>query len=290
METYESEGEDMKLAVAVAGENALPSAFVVWRGFENSIRKASEYGYDGIELALKSAEDIKVEDLSKWLDRWGIEVSCISTGQVFAASGLYFTHPKQEVRDEAVRVFKGLINLAKDFGKIVNVGRVRGFIDVNQGFDLAQKLFIDTTERVCDEAEKYGVELIIEPVNRYEANFINNLDEGAELISKLKRKNLGLMPDIFHMNIEDNRISESLVRNSKHIKYVHLADSNRLAPGQGHIDFQEIFDVLYKINFDGWSSIEILPKPNADIAARQAVQFILPMIKEYNKKLKGGGL
>ena len=58
----------MKLAVAIAGENALPSAFVVWRGFEESIRKAAEYGYHGVELALKTAEDVNPDQLSKWLE------------------------------------------------------------------------------------------------------------------------------------------------------------------------------------------------------------------------------
>ena len=60
----------MKLSVAVAGKDALPSAFVVWRGFEDSIRKAKEYGYDGVELALRSASDISASALdSLWSRR-----------------------------------------------------------------------------------------------------------------------------------------------------------------------------------------------------------------------------
>ena len=49
----------MKTAVTIAGAGARESAFVVWRGFEESIRKASEYGYDGVELALKRADEIE---------------------------------------------------------------------------------------------------------------------------------------------------------------------------------------------------------------------------------------
>ena len=86
----------MKLAVAIASKDAAPSAFVVWRGFEESIAKAAEYGYQGVELALKKASDIKSDRLSKWLDKNNIEVSCISTGQVFADLGLFFTHPDQD--------------------------------------------------------------------------------------------------------------------------------------------------------------------------------------------------
>jgi 5-keto-L-gluconate epimerase len=275
----------MKLAVAVAGENAMPSAFVVWRGFEDSIRKASEYGYHGVELALKTSGDVNPEHLSKWLDKWKIEVSCNSTGQVFADLGLYFTHPDPYVRKKAIDVFSGLINLAKDFGKLVNVGRARGFIAEGQSREEAENIFLDTTEKICEVAAKNHVEIILEPVNRYEINFINNLDEGRLLLSKLKASNIRLMPDVFHMNIEDDKIGASLIRNSLLVRYIHFADSNRLAPGQGHIDFEDIFKGLKAINFDGWASIEILPKPDPDTAAMQAAQFILPRIKRYNEEM-----
>jgi sugar phosphate isomerase/epimerase len=272
----------MKLAVAVASKDAPPSAFVVWRGFEGSFRKAAEFGYHGVELALKSAEDVNRKNLEKWLNRHNLEVSCISTGQVFAVLGLYFTHPDDERRKELIEVFTGLINLAKDFGRMVNVGRARGFYSDTQSKDEVERLFIETAEQLCDVAETAGVIIIVEPVNRYEINFVNSLDEGAELLSRINRTNLGLMPDVFHMNIEDAQIGESLARNGRYVKYIHFADSNRSAPGQGHLDFDDVFDGLRRGGFDGWSSIEILPKPDPDTAARQAAEYILPRIEKYN--------
>lgn len=276
----------MKLAVAIAGTHALPSAFVVWRGIENSITKAAEYGYQGIELALKTADEVNAPLLAAWLQKKNMEVSCISTGQVYADLGLYFTHPDAVARETVVTVFEGLIRLAADFGSLINVGRTRGFIAQGQTTAEAEQLFLDTAARVCEMADKRGVTIILEPVNRYEINFINNLDEGARLIQKPGISTMGLMPDIFHMNIEDDRIGESLVRNAPWIRYIHLADSNRLAPGWGHIDFDEVFAALHKAGFDGWASIEILPKPDPDAAALQAAQYILPRIADYNKSIE----
>jgi len=63
------------------------------------------------------------------------------------------------------------------------------------------------------------------------------------------------------------------------VKYIHFADSNRLAPGQGHLDFDDVFQGLEKAGFDGWASIEIFPKPDPDTAAKQAAEFILPRLK-----------
>jgi sugar phosphate isomerase/epimerase len=276
----------MKLAVAIAAHDAPPSAFVVWRGFEDSIRKASEYGYQGVELALKSAEEVTPRVLGRWLDKYHMEVSCISTGQVFAALGLCFTHPDAALRAHAVKVFDGLIQLAGDFGGLVNIGRARGFVAEGQSRQDVERLFLETAGQICAIAQRHGVTLLLEPVNRYELNFINSLDEGAALIAKLGWKNMGLMPDVFHMNIEEERIGESLIRNAGLVRYIHLADSNRLAPGRGHLDFNEVFSGLKAAGFDGWASVEILPLPDPDTAARTAARFILPAIKQYNAEQK----
>jgi len=271
----------MKLSVVVAGSQAPSSAFVVWRGFEESIQKAADFGYHGVELALKSADEIEPKKLSQWLSKANVEVSAISTGQVFASLELYFTHPNPEIRERVIKVFTGLIRLARDFGQMINVGRVRGFIAENQTRTETERLFVDTTARLCDIAAKNEVTIVIEPVNRYEINFVNSVDEGAAIVRQVKRDNIGLMPDVFHMNIEDAKIGETLFRYKELIKYIHFADSNRWAPGHGHLNFDEVFDALKKAQFDGWAAIEILPKPDPDAAAKQAVEYILPKMKQY---------
>ena len=74
-----------------------------------------------------------------------------------------------------------------------------------------------------------------------------------------------------------------MARHGRLVRYVHLADSNRLAPGRGHLDFTDVFRGLRQGGFDGWASIEILPRPDPDTAARQAAEAVTPMIEEYNR-------
>jgi sugar phosphate isomerase/epimerase len=95
--------------------------------------------------------------------------------------------------------------------------------------------------------------------------------------------NFALMPDLFHMNIEDRSITGELERFIKRVAYIHLADSNRLAPGRGHIDFPAVFATLRRCGYDGWASVEILPLPDADTAARQAMDFLRPLKEAYNR-------
>ena len=67
------------------------------------------------------------------------------------------------------------------------------------------------------------------------------------------------------------------------VNSLHWQGIDRLAPGLGHLDFDDVFDGLGRADFDGWASIEILPKPDPDTAARKAAESVLPMIERYNK-------
>lgn len=273
----------IKLSIAIASATALPAAFVVFRGFEEYIPLAASLGYDGVELALKSASEIRPPQLERWLNDSGMTVSCISTGQVFADTGLAFTDNDKIKRAKLATIFKEMIDLASGYGQLVNIGRVRGNLVPNDGGD-SEERFIEMAKELCAYAATRNVTLILEPVNRYEINFINSLEQGVELLKLINEPNFKLMPDVFHMNIEDETISGELQKYIEHVAYIHLADSNRLAPGQGHTDFNSILDGLKEVKYSGWCSVEILPYPEAVTAAKQAVEFLKPLIFDYNKK------
>ena len=71
---------------------------------------------------------------------------------------------------------------------------------------------------------------------------------------------------------------KSLYEGKKLISYIHVADSNRLAPGWGHLPFEEVFAALNEIGYDGWITAEVLPRPDPEKAAEQAVRFLRPLI------------
>lgn len=275
----------MKLSIAVADTQALPSAFVVWRGIERSIPKAAALGYHGIELALKEPGEIDRARLRRLLSRHQLAVSCISTGQVFAGLGLMYTDPNPSRLQRLRGLFRGFVDLAAEFGGQVNLGRVRGRIG-GWSRPAAEARFIRQVRELGEDAARRGVRLLLEPVNRYELDFVNSVAEGAALLRRAGVPNLKLMPDVFHMNIEDATIGRELARHVGDIGYVHFADSNRLAPGQGHLDFDDIFRHLQRARYDGWAAVEILPRPDPDTAARQAAEFLLPRVAAYNRSAK----
>ena len=273
----------LRLAIAVASENSPASAFVVWRGFVASIAKARRLGYDGVELALQEAGEIDVAEIEHLLRDNALACPCISTGQVFANLGLYFTIGDAARRGRVIDVFKGIIEVAGRLGAMVNIGRARGFIEPGQILADATQRFADVARGLCQYAADQGVRLVLEPVNRYEINFIHSLSDAAHLLDAVGAPNLSLMPDVFHMNIEDRTIAGELERFGPRISYVHLADSNRLAPGQGHTDFAAIFAALQRIGYQGWASVEILPKPDPNTAAAQAIAYLRPLMESYGR-------
>jgi sugar phosphate isomerase/epimerase len=275
----------MKIGIAVASREALPSAFVVFRDeLCNCVNRAAQLGFDGVELALLRADEVNVPRMKERLSATGLEIPCISSGQVFAADHLYFTHPDPAIRTAAVDRIIGMIQLAAEFGARVNTGRVRGIIHEGETVETAKQRYLACLHRCADVAEKVGVELIVEPVNRYEVNFINSCAEGLELIKETGRPCVKLMPDLFHMNIEDASFRDAFENARDYISYVHVADSNRLAPGWGHMPFDEIFGILRDIGYEGYLTAEILPKPEPDLAAAQAASYLLKRLNRAGDK------
>ena len=137
----------MKLSIAIADTKALDSAFVVFRGFQESIPKAARLGYDGVELALRRVEEVNLNVLDRILKEHQLEISCISTGQVFADGGLVLTHDNAGKRQEVKSIFKDFIDLAQTYGRTVNIGRARGIVG-GRDRDYVESLFVDDILRI----------------------------------------------------------------------------------------------------------------------------------------------
>lgn len=271
----------MRIALAIAPQEAEPSAFVVFRErLDIGIAKAGALGYDAVELALGEASDVDAEALCPVLFRHGVGVAAISTGRVFAEQHVWLTSPDAAVHERAVQILKGLIDLAGPVGAPrVNIGRVRGFVADGTTREDAEARFLDGIAAVADYAAPRGVDIVIEPVNRYEINFINSVvPDGLELVRRIGRPNVRLMPDTFHMNIEDASIAGSLEAARAVIGYIQVADSNRWAPGQGHLDFGTVIETLDRIGYHDDIGVEILPLPTPDLAARQAIEYLRTFI------------
>jgi 5-keto-L-gluconate epimerase len=233
---------------------------------------AKKLGYAGVELSLLESARMDQPWLADKLAALGLQVFAIATGQTYVTDGYALYSSRKQDRQVTIERLKRHIDFAAKLGSAVIIGGIRGKISSSGNRFIKNVKQGNLALKTCLEyAEEAGVSLLLEPINRYETDVINTIDEGLELIEKLGSPNLKLLPDTFHMNIEERSLEESINRAGPRIGYIHFADSNRMAPGWGHIDFARVLSALEKIGYEGPIGIEVLPKPDDLRAAEQAI-------------------
>jgi len=127
---------------------------------------------------------------------------------------------------------------------------------------------------LCELAGRLAVTILLEPLNRYECDYINRLADVAAIAAEIGAPNLKLLADTFHMNIEEPDIAASLKAAGRLLGHVHLADTNRQAPGHGHLDIPAILSALDEMGYQGYLSFEVFPVPDARTAIRDGVAAV----------------
>jgi sugar phosphate isomerase/epimerase len=135
-------------------------------------------------------------------------------------------------------------------------------------------VLIEGLQELGEHAAKHRVEVFLEPLNRYEDHMLNTLEQGITLLKKVGLKSVTLMADLYHMNIEEKNSAQALIDAKDYLAHIHLADSNRLEPGQGQSDFAKIKKALERINYDGFLALECRFKDDALTALKNSIHSI----------------
>jgi sugar phosphate isomerase/epimerase len=193
--------------------------------------------------------------------------------------GLCLCNPSAQVRSQVKERLFSLIELAAASSAPLIIGGVRGSLSGGEAEKAEQRASALVILRECAaRAGDLDTQLFIEPINRYETNFVNSADEAMNLIDEIGHPAVRLLLDTFHMNIEEADPLATIRKAGSGLGYVHLADNNRRAPGQGHIDFPALIQALTEIGYEGYLSAEILPSPDDATAASQTARYLQPIM------------
>jgi sugar phosphate isomerase/epimerase len=206
----------------------------------------------------------------------GLEVAAIGTGAIYLVDKVTLLASDRETRRQAADRLASLIDFAAIVrAPIVTIGSFRGRLAWAGGPEARVKL-IGTLHEGAEKAMERGVRLVLEPVNRYEGDIIHTAEEGLAFIEEVGHSHLGLLLDTYHVNIEEASLTEPFHRamTAGRLWHVHLGDSNRMPPGQGHIDFPSIVSTLGEGGYQGYLSAELLPRPDPDAAATATVRHM----------------
>ncbi len=242
--------------------------------FDTALTELAKLKYTGIELSLRTCNDISQNKLFTELKRNGLQLLSIATGQSYIDDGYSLFATDKDKREKAVKRIKEFIHLASNTGASVILGGIRGNIETLDNSKLYNN-GIDAIKECLETAEQKHVLLLLEAVNRYETNVFNSVTEAAEAVISLGSDYIKVLADTYHMNIEEVSMTTVLEKYSDYIGAIHLADNNRLAPGMGHIDFGSIIEVANRLPFLKYLGVEVLPKPASSICAEIAMKTIM---------------
>lgn len=241
-------------------------------------RVAAELGHEGIELSLRAPWELDRAELAALLAAHHLRLVAIGSGRGFLEDGLSLADADRDGRARAVRRLTDLMDYGAEFGAPVIIGLLRGRdTSAEAGERLAESMCA-----CADHAAALGQDVLVEPINRYETPVLSTVGDTLAFVAGMQRSNVKLLLDAFHMNIEEVSIAAAIRRTGDLLGHFHAADSNRCAPGMGHIDYREITIALHDVGYQGWLSAEVLPLPDDFGAARQARRFCLSLTQHLS--------
>lgn len=255
-------------------EEARGGPFVYWDGLADGCKRASEAGFDAVEIFAPSPEAVNHDELRELLEQYNLEVAAVGTGAGWVINRLSLIHEDAGNRQQARDFIRRIIDFGGSFGAGAIIGSMQGKIEGSVTRDQALGWLSEALGELGDHAHACGQKLIYEPLNRYETNLFNYQAVASKWLDEEGLDHIALLCDLFHMNIEEEDLAESLRECGQRVGHIHFVDSNRRAPGLGHMDYGPIIQALKDINYCGYLSAEAVPLPDSDTAARQMISFM----------------
>lgn len=246
--------------------------WIFWNDLESSMAKASELGFDAIELFTASADAIAPQQLGDLLSRYRLKLAAVGTGAGKVIHGLTLTDPDPEIRRQAAAFIADMIEFGAEFGAPAIIGSMQGNVLAQGTAEQSLRWLAEGLEELGEKALSKDVFLIYEPLNRYETNLLNTIPAASKFIDGLQTKGIKVLADLFHMNIEEADVAKAIQDHGEHIGHVHFADSNRQPIGFGHTLIGSVAEALKEIEYKGYVSAEAFPWPDPDAAAAQTIR------------------
>ena len=218
---------------------------------DHAVGEATRYGLDFIEIALLDPPSVDAAHTRKLLEGAGLSAVC---SLALPESAWASVRP-----DQAIEFLKIAIDKTAQIGALALSGVTYGGIGERTGRPPTQ-LEKDNVARVLQAAAKHardrGIELGVEPINRYENHLINTGWQAVEMIERVGADNVFIHLDTYHMNIEEKGAGNGILAARNYLKYIHMSESDRGVPGAGTCDWDEVCSTLAAIGFKGGMAME----------------------------------
>ena len=234
--------------------------------------KVREMGFDTLEICVESPETIHVDQIIKASAQTGVQV--IICGAFGPERDISSTSPI--IRKQGLDYLKTCIDIARQVGSKLVSGPMYSAVGKTNLLSVDEReqqwhLAAHNMKLAAVYAKEANVKLAFEPLNRFETDFINTVDQGLAFIDRIGMDNVGMLLDTFHMNIEEKNIGDAIRLAGNKVFNFHACASDRGTPGEDHINWMEVKKALQDINYQEYLVIEAFNPGITEIAKAVAL-------------------
>lgn len=238
--------------------------------FEPLLKTLKKTGYDGVEVPMFEGDPDHYARLGELLDKIGLERTVVS---VMPAGHNPLSADKAEQKAAVARI-KWAIDCTAALGAPIIGGPLHsehGYFSGNPPTAAERKRGLGFHRKAGDHAEKKGIRIAVEALNRFEVYFLNTMEQLSSYLDEVDHPAVKGMYDTFHANIEERDPIGAIRTIAKHMIHVHISENDRGTPGKGNIPWDETFKALRKAKYDGWLTIEAFGRSLPALAAATRV-------------------
>jgi D-psicose/D-tagatose/L-ribulose 3-epimerase len=214
-----------------------------------------EIGFDAIEIPIFDHDEAACAKLGKKLDELGLARSATGVRGVEHNP----ISPDPAIRAAGVEANKRMLDCSAAAGCSVVAGPFHSALGFFTGKGPTEDEFkwgVESMREAAEHAEKVGVKMALEAVNRFECYFMNTAEAGVRFCDAVDHPYCGMMYDTFHAHIEEKNVTKAIESFGKHLFHVHISENDRSTPGAGQVRWDETFDALKSVHYDGFLVIE----------------------------------
>ncbi|MFB3816747.1 MAG: sugar phosphate isomerase/epimerase family protein [Candidatus Methylomirabilales bacterium] len=227
---------------------------------DRTLGRIAAAGYDGVEWpgepAAYDPREVRRLIAAAGLAPVGLTASCMAprTPRDLAS-------PDPGIRREAVAYVEACLRFAGEIGaplvQMLPSGETR--LAPVKGRDEEWRWSVEGMRQAAREAERLGVRICIEPLNRYEAYLVTTAEEAIAYVDAVGSPWVGMTLDLFHAGIEEPDVPAAVRAAGPRLGHVHAADTNRRGLGRGHLDLAPVAAALREVGYAGAIVVEVMP-------------------------------
>jgi len=254
----------------------LPPDYQTNDTWSNQLQFLKKCRIDHLELNVLNPEKIDTHQFIRYFEKYNLKIKKIATGVTAKAERLSLSSPNKNIREKTIQRCRQFITFASETGADVIFGCIKGLENIPKHQSCIY--FSRSLTEISDQLAITNVKVYVEAINRYETTTVNTIGEGFNVIQTLDFPGgFRVLPDTYHMNIEEDNYFIPFVKYTGMIDTIHLSDSNRFFPGLGSFDFVTFFKFLEAIDYSGTLTIEGKVRESIEKDVKRSMNFMMSL-------------